>query len=1085
MKYLRKIRFLAAAASPALVIAVLSLFNVTFAAPGSAMQTSKGVIVGTITDPNKAVIAAATVKITNISTNVSRETVTSSQGAFRIDAVDPGSYRLEVGQKGFKTAVRDHVGVAASQTVEVLFELEIGSPSEVINVTIGNAVILQTEDGARINTITSRQITDLPVPNLNPVELVFTLPGVISPGQSGGFVQGTEFSINGLRPRANNQLVDGLDNNDNSITGQFYQPVLRDGYSEVTVLSSNFSAEYGRGGGAVINVITRSGSNDFHGSAYDVINNAALNSLSPGQKAVQSLTEVPEFTQNTFGFSLGGPIKRDKLFFFGTFQGDLARSGGVTSSAVVPTVAGFNQLRALFPAGASPNLDRYLSLIGGLRGTTAVRNVPLGGGRPDIEFGVATRTSAQPVNDYQYLARVDWTPTGKDSFSFRYLADDQIFSNQFPQLVPLPGFEIDVPSLIQNFFASHTRDLGPRVTNEFRFGYGRFNVFFGPRNEEALNGPTFTIATSGVTTTGLPATFPQGRIFNNYQFQDTLTYTAGNHTLRAGADILVQRARQFIPINLRGTLTFTEGGGFPAFGNFLDGFSGTQGQFAAIVFGEGVDRPDTTNHAYFINDSWRVRPNLTLNLGLRYENYGAVSNILRFPAFAGFNVPLDMRAEQQRDNNNFAPRLSFAYSPRFAKGLFGEDKTVIRGGFAVNYDVFFNNILSNTAAASPNVFGSNSFGTQAGGRGFANAGVNSLPPTGTPNPQTAMTTIVPGLLNPQTYLWNFGAQRELAGLIVDAAYVGSRGARLFVNEQLNPGFPGTTNANGRLFASRGSVLARTNGGDSIYHALQTRVERGLSDGLLFRYSYTFSKAIDNVNSEVFATSGGTSIGSDPFNRRIDRSIASFDAPHRNVFTFLYDIPSPARQGFLPSALGGFTLSGTYRIQSGAVETPFVGGIDLNGDLSAFNDRPAVNNTSAPANSVAIAAGLLGVASSTGFVDANGNPINLADAFFVVDRNIRTGVAGRNTLRAPRFSRLDLSLNRSLQVPFTPFETDRFDIRVDFFNALNHPSFTWDRLLSDGDVLNPFFNQPRLNDGGTLIGNAAGGRIGRIQLRYSF
>jgi hypothetical protein len=348
-----------------------------------------------------------------------------------------------------------------------------------------------------------------------------------------------------------------------------------------------------------------------------------------------------------------------------------------------------------------------------------------------------------------------------------------------------------------------------------------------------------------------------------------------------------------------------------------------------------------------------------------------------------------------------------------------------------------------------------------------------------------MTTIVPGLVNPQTYLWNFGVQRELAGLIVDAAYVGSRGTRLFVNEQLNPGFPGTTNANSRLFASRGSVLARTNGGDSIYHALQTRVERGLRNGLLFRYSYTFSKAIDNVNSEVFATSGGTSIGSDPFNRRIDRSVASFDAPHRNVFTFLYDIPSPARQGFLHAALGGFTLSGTYRIQSGAVETPFVGGIDLNGDLSAFNDRPAVNNIRAPANSVAIAAGLLGVASPTGFVDANGNPINLADAFFVVDRGVRTGIAGRNTLRAPRLSRLDLSLNRSLQVPFTPFETDRFDIRVDFFNALNHPSFTWDRLLSDGDVLNPFFNQPRLNDGGTLIGNAAGGRIGRIQLRYSY
>src|SRR5438552_6733364 len=221
-------------------------------------------------------------------------------------------------------------------------------------------VILRTQDGARVDTIDKRQITDLPVAGLNPVNLVFTLPGVVSPGTlAGGFVQGTEFSINGLRPRANNQLIDGTDNNDNSITGQFYQPTLRDGYQEVSVLGANNSAEYGRAGGAVINVITKSGTNQFHGSIYDVVQPSALSSLSSGGKLLNELTSVPVSIQNQYGFSFGGPIVKDKLFAFGTFQASPFRAGGVTATAIVPTADGFNALRQLFPVGRSANLDRY------------------------------------------------------------------------------------------------------------------------------------------------------------------------------------------------------------------------------------------------------------------------------------------------------------------------------------------------------------------------------------------------------------------------------------------------------------------------------------------------------------------------------------------------------------------------------------------------------------------------------------------------------------------------------------------------------------------------------------------------------
>ncbi len=323
-----------------------------------------------------------------------------------------------------------------------------------------------------------------------------------------------------------------------------------------------------------------------------------------------------------------------------------------------------------------------------------------------------------------------------------------------------------------------------------------------------------------------------------------------------------------------------------------------------------------------------------------------------------------------------------------------------------------------------------------------------------------------------TYVWNLGIQREFRGRnILDLAYVGSRGTHLFINEQLNPGINGV-----RVNPARGSIISRTNGGDSIYHSLQARFERGLTNGLLYRFVYTFSKAIDNTNSEVFTTTGGSSVGSDPFNRRADRSVASYDVPHRFVVTALWDSSSLFDRGWTGRLLGGFTLGGIYRIQSGNVETPYVGGIDLNGDLNAFNDRPAISNPNAPEDTVAFSNAVFEDISPTGFFDLNGNPVDPNSVRFIVDFN-RTNLAPRNYLRSPNQQSLDLSLTRGFKLPFTPWESDRFEVRVDFFNVLNHPSFSYDLYWSDGNVLNPDFAQPRENQGTA--------RSGRIQLRYTF
>jgi outer membrane receptor protein involved in Fe transport len=970
--------------------------------------------------------------------------------------------------------------VAAAQTSDLSTALEVGNPSEVVTVSSSDTIELQTSDGVRVNTLNSREITELPVVGLNPVNLVFTLPGVVDPGAlAGGNVQGTEFSVNGLRPRANNQLIDGLENNDNSITGQSYQPSVRDGYSEVTILGSNFSAEYGRAGGAVVNVISKSGTNEFHGSVYDVNQNSALASRTPGQIAIEGLTETPKFNQNTFGFSLGGPIKENKIFFFGTFQRDLFRAGGVSSTAIVPTAAGAAQLRALVPAGQNPALDQYLAIVGTFLAPTADRSIGIeAAGTPNrtlIPFGVAARQSAQPVNTDDYIARIDWTPTSHDSLSFRYLRNDQIFNNQFPSTVAggqFPGFEVDVPGIADSFYAAYTRNISATTTNEFRFGRAAFDVLFAPRDAAlSAGGPTITINTGSISTVGLNAVFPQGRKFKNYQFQDTITHTIGNHTLRLGADILAQRGTQLVPINTRGALSYNNGGGFTAVGNFVQGFSGPAGT-AAKVFGDGAETSDVTNQAYFINDQWRVRENLSLNLGLRYENFGVVSNNAPFPAFGGLFADPLTRVEQRRDNNNFGPRFSFAYSPRFFESLLGENKTVIRGGFAVNYDVFFNNILSNTVATFPNSLGGTTVAPNSG-RGLPNFGAQSLPATATVNPLAGVNSVDPNLVNPMTYVWNLGIQQELVGKnILDLAYVGSRGTHLFINEQINPGVN-----NVRLNPARGPITVRTNGGDSSYHSLQARLERGFSKGFLYRASYTFSKAIDNTNSEVFATTGGTSVGSDPFNRRVDRSVASYDVPHRFTFAGLWNSSSLFNGGVKGALLGGFTVSTIYRIQSGNVETPYIGGADMNGDLNSFNDRPAIGNPSARIDSVAFSNAFNGTSSPTGYSDLNGNDISPANARFIVDPTITTGLAGRNTLRSPFVDRLDLSLMRSFNIPFTKWESDRFEVRVEFFNVLNHPAFSYDAYWADGNVFNPDFAQPRENEGTS--------RTGRIQLRYSF
>jgi hypothetical protein len=477
---------------------------------------------------------------------------------------------------------------------------------------------------------------------------------------------------------------------------------------------------------------------------------------------------------------------------------------------------------------------------------------------------------------------------------------------------------VDFASRYYNFLIAETHvflaDGNERTAPRLQPDRPRFPVRLRQRPERAA--PFFTVA--GLSFPGIDATFPQGRIANNYQVQDTITKVLGNHTFRGGVDFLRQISTQAAPFNSRGSVTFTSSTGRTALSNFVDNFGGTgTGAAAAIAFGSAVYFPSLYRTAVFAQDRWKVTDSLTLTYGLRYENFGTPFNTLRTPAYTGlFNVnpatlagPYALPNQVASDNNNFAPTVGFAYSPSFTDGFlgrfFGERKSVIRAGYQIGYDSFFNNIASNAATSSPNVIGAQTNSTSsAGPRGIANFS-NQLPTTQPAlSPFSPQTLIDPNLVNPYYQRYSLGMQRELPyNVVMDVSYVGSKGTKLFINEAANPivspncasppaGYTGTTS--GRLDNLQGQRTVRTNGGSSTYHSGQLSVTRRFAGNFTVTGAYTYSKLLDNA-SEVFAAGGASStslfavpavLGGD----RFERAPSLFDRTHRASFTYVAAIP---------------------------------------------------------------------------------------------------------------------------------------------------------------------------------------------------
>ena len=1037
-------------------------------------QTSRGTVTGLITDPSAAAVPDAAVELRNVQTGVTRQTRSNEAGLYRFDAVDLGAYEVTVRALGFKNHVTRGFEVQAGQVSTLDASLELGEATTSINVT-EKPVQLQIEAPVRGGNITAAQITELPNAIRNPTEFALTLPGV----STNRFGRGdTTFIVNGARGRSNNFLLDGTENNDISVAGQGFQLTNPDAISEVSVQASNFDSEFGRAGGAVINVVTKSGTNQFRGSASYVGDSTwddAITNIQSLSRAVQQRGHPLPGTEQWFSGGLGGPIIRDRTFFFASYQ---ERRQNSQSSSLVRTLSprGRATLNALYPQGRNPRADLFSAVSKDAGDATSqFFNVPLGDGRPDLEFGSLVFPYAQTRTDRLWVHKIDHRLTDIDLLSLRY-ATNRSTRPVGGETTSFPGFFTSQRNVFHNALAAYTRVFSPSLTSETRLSYNRIALDWplDPANPLGKTIPEHRIA--GVTvdsafSIGVTSGFPQGRTANNYVLQDTVSYLRGRHTLRAGFDLLSQRSKQFAPIIERGRLTYAASTGYSGFANFLDNFGGVSGA-AEKTFGDAAYYPELFRQAYFLQDRWRVAGSLTLSLGLRYENFGTPANSVRTAAWSGlFNIdpatfdgPYRLPNKVRPDRNNFSPMLGVSWSPSAERGwmgrLLGRNRTVLRAGYGIGYDSFFNNIASNAQGSAPNVVATTtvSLATSASPRGLA--ALSSAIPT-TPRAVTPLDgqALVPGnLVNPYYQRWSLGVQRELPGnILVDVGYVGSKGTKLFLTEQLNPTVPSglrvipQTNSpipaarlQPRLDALQGSRLIRTNGGDSNYHSLQAQVTRRMARGLTGTAAYTWSKLIDN-GSDIFLISQVSQTQNPAVpaffagGLRFDRAVSVFDRTQRAVFSFLYELPWLRAQDRLTTRLlGGWQLGVITAFESG-VPLNVTNGLDADG-LDGSGDRPDFNPQGRPG-----VRAVPRVTSPTGYVnpDAANAPIDPATARYIGlpahaggPLPTRTGNLGRNTLRTPGINNFDVSVLKRFPV------TERvvIELRGEFFNFFNHPQF---------------------------------------------
>jgi hypothetical protein len=845
----------------------------------------------------------------------------------------------------------------------------------------------------------------------------------------------TTISVNGQRARNNNFTIDGTDNNDVSVTISTLD-IVPEAVAEFQVQTNAYNVEFGRNSGGQFNVITRSGTNLLRGEAWEYYRGSELNARDNLEKG-NNLAEPARSNRNQFGGGAGGPIVRNRMFFYGLLQADRTRSAGALQQTVrMPTPAGFAQLSGV-PLGANQTAasrQAVLDRIGFLRDLyagnptfTSVQNTLVNG--VSIETGQTNFGLGQPNDTWNTFGRTDVQITPSNNLTVRYIMNKSDDTNSGSNQNLGDRFSSNTNLLDQNTSVSHTRIMSPTLLNEARFAFIRRNLDF-PENDPVS--PTATIG-GGFFTIGGLSNFPQGRVQDNYQFSNVLTNQRGRHALKMGADIRYVRLDNISAFDSKGTFTFN---------NFQDYMNNL-----AISFQQALQTSSffaTQWQTYlFAQDDFKVTPNLTLNLGLRYELSTVPLGF--FGATEQQVVDALVPPPTKRDTNNWAPRVGFAWSPTPQRGLmrklFGDGDGVIRGGFGVSYDVLFYNILVVNASNYPRVV--------TGRLDNAQNVYPNLAPTSavaTFNPAAQFVNTPEDAQNPSTRFWSLSIQRQLwSNYTFEIGYTGNI-SRHGVNQlQANPATltaaqAATVVSTGSItsipivqarrdFPNFGSRLLIATTSKSEYHAGYASMKRRFTRGLEAGAAYTFGKLMsDNDESLGVATitTGSPQIPQDYRNIDAEWSLSAFDRKHRLVAHWVYEMPRLG-SGWMDRTLGGWQFSGVFQAQSGQPFT-IVTGVDSSGN-GGGGDRPNFNpgGTITPDPNTG---NLRTFTTSDMFLvprGSNGLPL----AF-----SLGNGDLGRNTLRAAAWFNWDLSLAKRFRL----FSTHSVLIRGDFLNAFNQDNY---------------------------------------------
>ena len=1015
------------------------------ASSSARAQTATGAVLGRITDGSGGAVADATVSVTNEATGLRRTASSLPSGTFECLLLPPGRYRVEASAPGFKAGIRTGVELEVEGRARVDFRLEIGQVTEYVTVEASGAAV-QSDTSAMGTLVDTRKIAGLPLNGRDFFQLASLVPGAQLPAEgSQNSTLGGAVSINGAREQANNFLLDGVDNNDLYIN-QIVVPPALDSVQEFKIQSGSYNAEYGRSAGGQFNVVTKGGTNLWRGSAYGFFRDEALDARNYFDDPTRP---IPEFSRQQFGTTVGGPLRRDRLFVFGSYEGTRVDKAFTRVATVPPPAWRQGDFSSLLTGRVNPatglddgqlfNPYTRLPFPGNIippayidpAGESILAFYPA----PDNRAATSPSSAlVAPVGHDrldQATLKLDYSTGASRLFArFSYWQEDRF--NPFDPLMDqtnVPGFGSNNKNLGQNLAVGWTRPLGDRALNDLRVGWNRlhagtFQEHMGddvssalgirglPTQPEQVGRPGIIV---GITDALIePTNAPQDRADATFQVTENVSWIRGSHTLKAGAEVRHLRGHSYLDTVARGQFVFVGLSGNP----IADVLLGLP--YVAIRQNPDtntfLDLRTTAFNAYW-QDDWRPTSTLTINAGLRYEyNRPAYDTKNRFsvPDLAnpeGGFLPVGVngmpRSGYEADANNLAPRVGAAWRPG------GSTRTAVHAAYGMFYDAAILAMCVNPRFNPPNY----ALDMVTGGVPLRDA--FSGPQTPVP---FAMGTDR-DFRDPYYHSWSAGLQRELGHqLLVDVAYVGTRGRNLVVTLDPNQGPAGGPAVRNPAF---GPAQFTASAGRSQYDSVLVRVERRLARGLTFLAAYTWSRSRDN-SSALFGSRASNYAPQNSFDLDAEWGPSDFDTPHRFVFSYVWELPFGAGRRYLngggpvQAVLGGWEFAGIANVQSGRPFTVYYGstvnysGSD-NGPGAIGLDRP--NLVGNP-------------------VVADPTPARWFDVAAFAPPSGTFGDAGRNILRADALSNVDVAFSK--QVPIGA--RARVQIRIEAFNVLNTTHF---------------------------------------------